>query len=49
MGFLRDLWTLTGWDGLSLAERELAVYGAAGGLALALVGRALFGGRGGRR
>jgi hypothetical protein len=47
MAPLRDLLELVGWDGLSVAEQEPAVYGAVAGLALVLVGRALFGG--GRR
>jgi hypothetical protein len=48
MGLLRALLELSGWDGLTAAEQAFAVAGGAGGLALVVVGRALFGGRGGR-
>jgi hypothetical protein len=41
-----DLVELLGWDGLTAAEQALAVYGAGVGLALVLLVRALFGGRG---
>jgi hypothetical protein len=44
---LLDLLQLFGWDGLTADEQTLAVAGGAGGLALVLLGRALFGG--GRR
>jgi hypothetical protein len=46
---MAGLLELFGWDGLTAAEQATAVYGAAGGLALVLVGRALVGGRGRRR
>jgi hypothetical protein len=46
MAALRDLVELLGWDALDPAEQLLAAYGAAGGLALALLAWVLFGGRG---
>ena len=48
MAALWDLVELLGWDGLTAAEQTLAVYGAAAGLAAALLARVLFG-RGRRR
>ena len=45
MGLLRDLVDLVGWDGLTPADQRIAVYGAAGGLAVALGVWILFGGR----
>jgi hypothetical protein len=48
MAALRDLVELVGWDGLTAAEQTLAIYGAAAGLAVALVVWVLFGGRGRR-
>jgi hypothetical protein len=38
-----------GWGGLTAAEQAWAVTGAAAGLAVALLARALIGGRGRRR
>lgn len=48
MAALRDLVELVGWDGLTAAEQTLAIYGAAAGLAVALLAWVLFGGRGRR-
>jgi hypothetical protein len=46
---IAGLLQLLGWDGLTAAEQAFAVAGGAGGLALVLLRRALFGGRGRRR
>ena len=49
MGLLRDLVELSGWDRLTTTAQATAVFGAAGGLAVVLLARVLFGGRGWRR
>jgi hypothetical protein len=48
LGHLGHLLELLGWDGLTAAEQTLAVASAAGGLAVVLLVRVLFGGRGRR-